>query len=327
MYEQKRQLVLLKQECPEYWFVDAQVLQQVIIKLGLTYEAFFRRVKRGDTPGFPRFKSYKRYDSFTLTMSSWKLNGKILTIRNVGNFKLFDTEKYPIQGKIKTVTVKRDRTKKWWVCFSCDDVIPKHYPEATGEIGIDVGLTSFLTDSNGEKIDSPTYYRIAQKKLRRVQRSVSRKIKQSKRREKNVLLLAKVHQKIRNQRQNFIHKISKEIVTKYKTIKVENLQIKNMVKNRHLSKSILDAAWGEFFQKLAYKAEEADREFLKVDPRNTSQLCSGCGELVPKKLSERIHACPFCGLELDRDHNAARNIKDRAGQARQVITVPLGTVT
>ncbi len=182
-------------------------------------------------------------------------------------------------------------------------------PVSDKAVGIDVGLTSFAVTSDGEFIDNPRYLREAEAVLRRSQRSVSRKKKGGHNRRKAVILLAKNHLKVKRQRADFAHKLADSLVNVYGHIAIEDLRIKNMVRNHHLARSISDAGWGQFVNILSYKAEYAGREFVRVNPNGTSQICSGCGATVKKSLSTRIHNCPACGLSLNRDFNAARNIK------------------
>lgn len=314
--QQMAELPALKAEFPEFKKVGSQVLQDVIQRLDKSFQSFFRRLKSGEKPGFPRFRNKDRYDSFTLKRAGWKIEGSNLKINGLGRFKLFLSR--PIEGKIKTVTIRHTATGNWLVSFSCDEVPPIVVDEPVKhEIGIDVGISSFLTDSEGVKIENPKFFRQGEKELRRRQRSLSRKKKCSGSRAKTKHQVAKVHEKISNQRKDFACKLALTYVLRYGIIFVENLNIKGMVRNRHLSKSISDAAWNLFFEKLCTKAEEAGRTVVKVDPRNTSQLCSDCGTFVKKALSVRVHCCPSCGLILDRDENAALNIlqRGRAGLA------------
>jgi len=318
VYEQMSQLPELKKTFHEFKIVGSQCLQDVLQRLDKAYKSFFQRVKQGNgKAGFPRFKSQNRYDSFTLKQAGWKLEGRYLYIRNVGKFKLFLSR--PIEGKIKTVTIRRSSTDKWFVAFSCDNVPVKEVQASNQEIGIDVGIKHFLVDSQGNSVENPKYFRQSEKLLRRRQRSLCRKKKGSNRRSKARLLVAKAHEKVSNQRKDFLHKVANAYIKGFQTIYIEDLNIKEMVKNRHLSKSISDSSWGMFFNLLSYKAEGAGRIVIKVPPHSTSQICSGCGEKVPKSLSVRIHHCPFCNLVLDRDLNASLNIF-RVGQALQAST-------
>ena len=320
-YSQSNELPELKAECAEFKQVGSQVLQDVVERVGKAFQGFFSRLKKiGVRAGFPRFRSRFRYDSFTLKQAGWKLDGRHLKIKGVGTFKLFLSRE--IQGRIKTITVRRDACGDWWICFSCDEVPPRVYFEPQIDVvGIDVGLNAFCTDTEGEQIANPKYYRQAQGDLRRRQRKVARRKKGSHRRKKAVQELARAHRRVKNLRLDFLHKTANHYIQKFKTICVEKLNIRNMVKNRHLSKSISDAGWGTFVELLLCKAVEAGRVVLQVDPKGTSQNCSSCGERVKKTLAVRVHSCPHCGLELDRDENAARNIAARgAGLALQVLT-------
>lgn len=318
VYEQMKQLPELKQEFPDFKTVNSQALQEVLRRLDRTFQSFF---KNGF--GFPRFKSRNRYHSFTLTQSGWKLEGRYLHVKNIGKFKLFHSR--PIEGTIKTVTIKRTSTNKWFVSFSCDDVPVKELPETNAEIGIDVGIKHFLVDSDGNSVENPKYFRKSEKLLKRRQRKLSRKKRGSNRRGKARILVAKAHEKIVNQRNDFLHKAANALIKLFGTIYIENLNIKGMVRNRHLSKSIADSSWGKLFDMLIWKVEGTTRQVVKVAARNTSQNCSGCGIKVPKSLSIRVHKCPHCGLVLDRDHNAAINIL-RAGQALQASTPAIASV-
>jgi putative transposase len=306
---QSAELPTFKREFPEFAQVGSQVLQDVLERLEKAFQHFYDNCKKGEKGGFPRFKARSRYDSFTLKTSGWKLNENYLTVSKMGVFKLNLSR--PIEGKIKTVSIHRDSYGDWWVCFSCI-VEAKKYPEPfKGKVGIDVGLKHFCVDSDpdSQAIANPRYYRKLKAKLRRQQRVVSRRKKGSNRRRKAVKHLAKTHRQIANMRLDFLHKVANHYVLNYSEIHVEALKIRNMVKNRHLSMSIQDASWGLFFELLEYKAAEAGRQLVKVNPRGTSQKCSGCGEIVPKNLAVRIHSCKACGLDIDRDENAARNIK------------------
>ncbi|MGV3527059.1 MAG: RNA-guided endonuclease InsQ/TnpB family protein [Candidatus Sericytochromatia bacterium] len=307
--------------------MGSQVLQDVMARLDKAMKAFFQRVKnkRGKA-GFPRFKARARYDSFTLSQAGWKLEGRHLKIKGVGTFKLRLSR--PIEGKIKTVTVRRDNCGGWWVSFSCE-VEAKPWPDpAKPLVGIDVGLKHFCVDSDpdSQPVANPRYYRQAQVKLRRQQRKVARRKKGSAKCRQAVKALARTHRRIADMRRDFLHKTANHYIKNYQEIRVEDLKVSNMVKNRQrcsphpygdqsrlrlkgLSKSIADAGWATFFELLCAKAEEAGRTVVKVAPHGTSQNCSVCGERVPKKLAVRVHRCHVCGLVLDRDVNAARNIQ------------------
>ena len=324
-FAQMKELPNLKKEFPEFGEVGSQVLQQVIDRLDGAYKNFFRRCKQWklgkDKPGFPRFKSRDRYDSFTLKQTGWSLDGRDFRVANMGRFRLHLSQ--PIQGRIKTVTVRRTSTGKWFVTFSCEDVPARVYPEVTMETGIDLGIHAFCVDADGRRIENPKFLTHSECLLRRRQRALDRKVKGSGRRKQNKQLVARTYERIANQRRDFQFKTANYYIQNYGSIYVENLQIKNMVQNRHLAKSIGDCAWGTFVSILACGAAEANREFGKINPYGTSQRCSRCGEWVAKTLKERVHRCPYCGLVLDRDHNAAINIL-RAGQALRARNIQPG---
>jgi len=315
-YDQINQLPDLKVAFPEYSEVGSQVLQEVLERLDKAYKAFFRRVKGKEKAGFPRFRGRDRYDSFTLKQAGWKLDGKYLSIRNVGRFKLRLSRE--IEGVIKTVTIRREATGKWYVCFSCDQVPERKLEPSTDTIGIDVGIKSFLVDSEGNKVDNPQYFRQSEKLLRRRQRMLFRRERGSTGRRKARVLVAKAHEKVRNQRRDFLHKIANHYIKNYGEICLEDLNIRGMVRNHKLAKSISDASWGQFNELLNHKAEEAGRKVVWV-PRfePSSKRCSECGAINQElKLSDRQWVCKECGVLHDRDYNAAKNIL-RAGQALQ----------
>jgi putative transposase len=277
------------------------------LRLDKAYKAFFKRVSAGYKAGLPRFKNKNRYDSFTLTQTGWKLDGKYLTIKKVGIFKIKLSR--PIGGTIKTITIKRSNDK-WYACFSCDNVPEKQYAPSKKEIGIDVGLKSFAVDSDGKVTDNPKYLDRVQRKLRIKQRTLSRRKKGSTRRSRACKQVTNIHEKVRNQRKDFLHKLSSNYVKNNQKIYVENLNVKGMVRNHNLSRSISDAGWSTFISMLEYKAEEAGRQVVKI-PRfePSSKTCSVCGSINDNlKLSDRQWICENCGTLHDRDFNAAKNI-------------------
>jgi putative transposase len=286
----------------------SQVKQDVPKRLGRAMDAFFRRVANGETAGYPRFQGRNRYNSFTYTQAS---NGSVkfvdgkLVLSKIGAIKIKLHRE--IEGKIKTCTIKREGNE-WYAIFSVDIGKAPKKSEPQSSIGVDVGLKSIITLSNGENVEPPKYYREAEKKLAVQQRKLSKKKKFSNNWRKQCAKISKLHRNVANQRKDFNHKLSRDLVDTYDLVVFEDLEIKNMVKNKHLSKSIHDASWGKLIQMTEYKAEEAGKHVDLVNPYNTSQLCSTCGNKVKKDLSVRIHTCPHCGLVLDRDVNAAINI-------------------
>lgn len=305
---QQNELPGLKQILPEYKKVQSQVLQDVLRRLDKAYKNFFRRVRQGEKPGFPRFQSYKRYNSFTYPQSGFALSGSHLQLSKIGNVKV--KLHRPIDGIIKTCTIVR-KNGRYYVCFSCE-VKPNAMFLTYQDIGIDMGVKEFCITSDGELIPNPKNYRKAEAKLRKQQQALSRKKKGSNRRKKAVFELANTHEHVANQRKDNAYKTANYLLNKYDTIVREDLQINNMVRNHKLAKSISDAGWGIFFDILNAKAKQAPgKRVIKVNPYNTSQICSGCGQIVKKDLSVRIHSCLSCGLEIDRDINAAINILQR----------------
>jgi len=288
----------------------SQSLQEVCTRVDLAFQAFFRRVKSGETPGYPRFKGADRYDSFTYPQSGFRLLEKQLELSKIGLVKI--RKHRNIEGEIKILTIRRTATGKWYACFSCE-VEPKPLPKIEAVVGIDVGLESFATFSTGEKIENPRFFKKSETRLAKAQRKLSKQKKGSPERKKAKKVVAHTHEKIVNQRRDFAHKASRAIVNSYQVIALEKLDIKQMRENgfKGIRKSIGDVAWNQFVQFTRYKAEEAGREFVQVNPRNTTKMCSRCGQLVEKKLFTRVHICPHCGLSLDRDENAAINILAR----------------
>lgn len=314
-YQQKAELPDLKAACPEYAAINAQVLQDVILRVARAYQAFFRRIKQGETPGYPRFQGQGRYNSFTYPQygGGAVLDGGILSLSKIGRIPV--RLHRPLVGMPKTVTISRE-ADGWYVCISCAEAPTEPLPRTGQETGIDVGLKVFLITADGAMVNNPRQYRKAEKQLAKAQRRVSRRKKGSRRRRKAVKWLARKHQKVQRQRTDFHHKTALSLLRTYDVIYVEDLQVRPMVRNHHLAKSISDAGWAAFRTILTSKAVYAGKWVVAVPAQYTSQDCSGCGERVPKSLSVRTHICPSCGLVIDRDENAARNIL-RAGQARQ----------
>jgi transposase len=353
-YEQKRELVEIKEARPEYQDIASHVLQDVILRLKRAYDDFFRRVQNGEQPGNPRFQGKNRYDSFTYPDGAgWNLEAhkrppekkgmvKVnLRLTKIGTVKLHLHR--DMAGDIKTLTIKREG-EQWYACFICEIGKLEPLPTSYQDVGIDLGVTHFGALSNGNFIDNPRYFRKAEKKLKKLQEALSRKKRGSHRRKKAVQAIAKAHRKSRNQRQDFLHKESRKLVNCYQVIAFEDLQTTNLLKRPKpkqdeatgqylpngaaakagLNKSISDAGWSQFVQLCLYKAAWAGRMLVQVDPKSTSQICSGCGTVVKKDLSERWHSCE-CGCELDRDTNAAINILHAAYQLLSVGTRPTST--
>jgi putative transposase len=262
-----QQNALPKNKTKEQKEVHSQVLQNALKRLDRSFQNFFNGY------GYPRFKGRDRYNTFTYTQSGFEINGMELFLSKIGNVRIFQHRK--IEGKIKICTIKKD-VDQWYAIFTCEiDKSIKKVPIIT-RTGVDVGLESLLTLSNGEKIEPQKFYRNSQESLAWEQRKLSRKKLGSKNRGKQKLKVAKVHRRIRNQRKNANHTTSFRLVKNYDYIVFEDLQIRNMVQNEHLAKSILDAGWGQIIRFTAYKAEYAGKTIELVDPYWTSQTCL-CG--------------------------------------------------
>lgn len=305
-YEQCKQLTEIRR-AGDTGIINARCGQDVLRRIDKTFKAFFARAEHKGKAGFPRFKSAARFNSFTFPNygDGCKLINSRLRLQGVGLVKV--KLHRAVEGRIKTVTIKRE-AGRWYVCFSVEHE-PEPLPESPQHVGIDVGLTSFATLSDGTEIDNPRYYREAQAKLRRAQRKVARRKKGSHRRRKAVQLLVRAHQHIRQQRADFHHKISRWLVNNYGLIAVEDLNVKGLAGGM-LAKSVHDAGWSQFLRFIAYKAEDAGRANPQVNPNGTSQTCV-CGASVPKTLSQRWHQCFECGLSLGRDHVSAQIILAR----------------
>ena len=319
-YEQLRQVKTYKATNPYAGAVHSHVLQTVVQDLDKAFQAFFRRVKAGEEPGYPRFKGKHRFKSFWFKqyLNGFKVDGRRLKIAGIGRVAVRWHRNVP--GTIKTLRLTR-KAGKWYAVLACD-VAAEPLPATGVEVGIDVGLISLITTSAGEHVEHPAWYRKAQKRLRVAQRRVSRRKKGGANRRKAVIALQREHERIANQRRDFLYKLSHRLLTAYDHVAVEDLRIRHMVQNHHLSKSILDAGWGLFAAHLTSKAANAGREVVFVNPAYTSRTCYACGQLVLHlPLSQRVFRCA-CGYVADHDENAARNIL-RLGQSRWASTSTL----
>jgi putative transposase len=316
--EQQNQLPEIKECRTEFGEIHSQVLQNTLKRLDKAFEAFFRRVKTGDKAGFPRFRSRSRYDSFTFPQSGFAIESGKLRLSKIGKVKI--KLHHPIEGKIKTCTIRRSSTGKWFACFSVD-CEAQPLPKSQESVGVDVGLKEFAVLSNGEAIANPKFFRTEEKRLAKAQKRLSKAAKGTTDRQKRRKVVARVHERIANKRREFAHQESRKLVNKNAIIVFEKLNIRGMLKNHCLAKSIADAAWSQLVTFTSYKAENAGRYMVQVNPRNTSKMCSGCGELAEIDLSVRIFHCPGCGLTLDRDHNAAINILRLGLQSLGLLTI------
>ena len=305
-YETHQLLPDWKRDRSELKEVFSQVLQECQQRVDLAFQHFFRRVKNGEKPGYPRFKGKGRYDSFTYPQMGFKLKSGKLYLSKIGDVKI--KLHRTIEGKIKRCTVHRYPTGKWFICLTVELPDPDVPFNDGSVVGVDVGLSSFITMSTGEKIDNPRFFRSEERALAKAQRRLSKCANDTPERRKALKAVHRVHERIANKRSDFAHQLSKTLVDRFGIIAFEDLNIKNMLQNHHLAKSISDAAWRMLVTTTQNKAVEAGSVVVLVDPKNTSQMCSRCGLKVPKLLSDRVHECPQCGLVMDRDENAAINI-------------------
>jgi putative transposase len=309
--QQSAALPAMKKALPFLPLVHSQVLQDVLHCVDRSFENFFRRCRNGEKPGYPRFKGAGWYDSFTFPQwgNGVNLRDGRLYLSGIGTLRL--AKDRPLHGIPKTCTLIR-RADGWYACIPCE-VEPCPFPETGQSIGVDLGIETFATLSNGEPIENPRLYRHAQKQLRKAQRRLSRRVKGSNRRNKARVLVARAHLKVKRARLDFCHKVALDLVKRFDVIYVEKLNIRGMVKNHPLAKAISDAGWGLFLNVLRAKAASAGRVVVAVNPAGTSQTCSGCGAHVPKTLKDRWHTCPHCDRSLHRDHNAAIRVVQVGG--------------
>ena len=315
--------------------VNASSLQHLLRRLDKSFTAFFRRLKSGEKPGFPRFKSRNRFHSIEYTYGDGcKLRQdehgrRSFYVQSAGEMRMCYHRAIPACANIKHVVIKQVNNR-WYVCLMLELPDPEPRQSLSGnQVGIDVGLKSLAALSTGELIENPRWLTESLAKLRRLQRHASRQVQGSNRQRKTYRQMATLHEQVVHQRADYLHKVSHRLAAENDLIAIENLTLGFMNRNRHLSLSSHDAGFGLFRQMLEYKAESAGIQLIAVNPSNTTQACSGCGSIVPKSLSVRVHACPVCGLVLDRDVNAARNILTKAlynppGRSGQALTCPVG---
>jgi putative transposase len=315
-YSQKRDLVNSKKLFPEYKELPSHTLQDVIARVEKAMSRWLNGDSNGKRSGKPRFKGQGRFRSITFPdpVKPEHINGRFIQLPKIGKLKMILHRPLPDGFKVKTATIIK-KVDGYYITLSLQDssvpVLTPDDPTIENTIGIDMGLKSFLVDDLGREVEIPQHYRKSEKRLKQLQRSLSRKRKGSNRRTKAIQRVAKAHLKVSNKRKDFHYKTAKKLLSQRNHVAHENLNIKGLAKSR-LAKSVNDAGWGQFLQILSIKAERAGLLAIAVNPNGTSQNCSGCGTKVPKELKDRIHVCPECGLTLDRDHNAAINIKHLA---------------
>jgi putative transposase len=316
-FEQKKKLVELKRENKYLKEVHSQILQDVVLRLDKAFQSYFAGLSK-----FPRFKRKGRYNSFTYPQHAigFRVINNRIKLGMIGKIKM--RVHRVIEGKIKTATIIRD-VDQWFVALSIEEQASNTSNQNNKAVGVDLGITNAIALGDGALIEGPKFLRKAEKKIKKLQKALSRKKRGSQRREKSRILLAKVWRKVRRQRDDFAHKVSNKLTKEYGTIVFEDLNIKGMVKNHSLASAIMDTCWYRLRQFTVYKAERRGGRVIFVNPAGTSQKCSGCGEVVPKDLSTRTHGCPRCGLVIDRDVNAARNILKAGLERARVEAEPL----
>jgi putative transposase len=313
-YDMQKQLKWDKKKYPFLKEVPSQPLQEVFVRLKRAFDNFFRMNAK-----YPKQKKYKDYTSMTFSQFGINEKGNRMAMSFSDTGKLFNTRlgeveiliHRPIEGTIKQLILKR-QGRRWYAIFSVERRALPTNIDSDNVVGVDVGLNKYAVLSNGLEYENPRFLRKKEKQLKKAQRKLSKKKKRSANYMKQVQRVRQLHEKVTNQRRDFLHKLSYNLVKDYSMIAVENLNIRNMVRNRNLSKSISDAGWGMFRNMLAYKCEKNGGMLIKVEPKFTSQDCSCCHNRVKKSLSIRTHICTKCGTVLDRDYNAALNILQKA---------------
>ena len=310
-YELQVTLPKLKHEHPELKQVHSKVLQMVLHQLYSNLRALAELKRNGRKVGRLRFKERGWFKSFTYNQSGFKTiegHGKRreLWLSEIGSIPIVLHRE--LDGEVKQIHIKRERSGKWFACFSVEVEEAPKTEKFSKTVGIDLGITHYTADTSGNFAEHPHIITRSEWRLKREQRRLSKKKHGSRNRAKQRIRLARAHERIRNQRFGFLHKLSRYYVNNYDFIAVEDLDVKELIEMAHNGKNRADAAWATFLHMLTYKAERAGRWVVKVEPRGTTDRCSRCGEVVEKSLWVRMHRCPKCGLELDRDLNAAWNI-------------------
>lgn len=327
---QSAQLKGIREVCPEQarWSFSAQ--QATLRRLDKAFAAFYRRVRRGQTPGFPRYRHRDRFDSVEWPRDGdgcrWEPQHRQVYLKGIGTVKV--TVHRPVEGVVKTISVKREG-RRWFLILSCDNVPTKPLPPTGAHAGIDMGIVVFAATSDGDLIDNPRHGKRGAERLSRAQQALARKQRGSNNRRAARQVFANRHRKVASQRKDFHHQTARRLVTAYDLIVVEDLAIQNMCRSaagtierpgvnvalkRGLNRSILDAGWAQFASILTGKAEEAGRSLIRVSPQHTSQKCAQCEHVAAENRDGIVFACRRCGHTAHADVNAARNIL-RAGLA------------
>jgi putative transposase len=328
--DQSAQLRDIRAACPEQarWSFSSQ--QATLRRLNKAFDAFFRRVKAGQRPGYPRYRGEDRFDSVEWPKDGdgcrWRPDDARVYLQGIGQVKVHAHRL--VEGTVKTISVKREG-RRWYLVLSCDNVPTRPLPATGRQVGVDLGVARFLTTSDGHVEPNPRFVRRSQADLAAAQQRLARKQRGSKNRRRAKAAVAEVHRRVRNRRNDFHHKVARRLVETCDAIGLEDLAVKNMsasasgtlaepgtnvAAKRGLNGSILDAGWAQFASILAAKAEEAGRRLVKVNPRHTSQTCSQCDHVdAGNRVSQAEFRCRRCGFTAHADENAACNVATRAG--------------
>jgi len=313
-YDLQAQIPSLVKKYPSLENVHSKTRQYVLWQLYSNMRGLRGLKQRGRKVGKLRFKKYGRFKTFVYNQTGFKLVETDTRLKKLHLSKIGDIPiklHRGIRGNIKQIYVKREQSGRWFAIFSVEQE-PEKLGTIGRAIGIDLNIKNYLTDSNGEVVEHPHELLKLEERLRIAQKKLARKKKGSRNRLRQIFKLARVHEKITNRRRDFLHKLSRYYIDNNDLIAVEDLAVKEIMESSYNAKNKADSSWSTFIQMLSYKAEGAGRTVVKVNPKNTTQICSRCGNRVYKQIWIREHRCPTCGLVMDRDHNAARNILNKA---------------
>ncbi len=313
-YDQCKELTEVRASEPAYADLDATMTRLTVLRrLDLAFKAFFRRLKADENPGFPRFKGQDRFNTLLFGDTGWKISCGKLRLSGIGTFRV--SGKMHREGVLKGLRLVK-KADRWYAQVLVDVGPAPMVQTSRNGVGIDVGIRTFAAMSDGTCVEHPRFLKKSLNELSDAQRTLASKRRGSSRRRKAKLKLARLHARVANRRRNFVWQTAAALNKRYDGFAIEDLDIAEMAQKkendgrmaRGMRRSIMDSAWAMFGHALACKAEEAGKPLVRVNPKGTSQRCSGCGSIVRKTLRDRIHDCAACGLRTDRDLNAAQNI-------------------